>query len=207
MTRTDQLSEYIRAGLSAGRSADALAHALVEAGWSTREVSAALSAWMPAPAGLPPVPRPRPYVSALEAVIYGLLFLLLGVICWHIAALGFEVIDALLPEPGGSFEMSRTSVRWSVATLIPTVPLFLWLSGRVVRGSHPDTGRRRSVVRKWFASVTLLIVSLALLSDVVAVVFALLNGDLTARFVAKAVLIAAIGGAVFAYYRGEFDAD
>lgn len=206
MARTDQLSDFIHAGLSAGRPADALANALVQAGWGTREVSQALDAWMPGPAGLPPIPRPRPYVSAVEALIYGLLFLLLGSICWHVAALGFAIIDSLLPEPGAVAYLARGSMRWSIATLIPTVPLFLWLNRRVTRATHGDPGRRRSLVRKWFAAITLLIVSLALLSDVVVVVFALLNGDLTARFIAKAALVAVIGGVAFAYYRGELDA-
>ena len=68
-----------------------------------------------------------------------------------------------------------------------------------------DPGRRRSLVRKWFAAITLLLASLALLGDLVAVVNALLEGELTGRFVAKALLIAVIGGLAFAYYRDELD--
>lgn len=206
MARSDELNDFVRSGLASGRSGDELAAALTQAGWSGREIAAALAAWLPAAPGLPPVPRPRAYVSAREGLIYGLLFLLLGLICWHVTMLGFELIEALLPEPDQRYYYpSTSSMRWSMATLIPTVPLFLLLNRRVMRDTAQDSGRRRSLVRKWFAAMTLLLASLALLGDLVAVIYSLLNGDLTPRFAAKAALIAAVGALVFAYYRGELD--
>ena len=205
MTRGDELSDFVRAGLAAGRSRDDIAAALGGAGWAPRETAEALDAWMPSATGLPPVPRPRPYVSAREAVVYGLLFVLLGTICWHIAMLGFKIIDSLLPDVADYYADNPASMRWNIATLLPAVPLFLWLNRRVGAATAGDPGRRRSLVRKWFAAITLLLASLALLGDLVAVVNALLEGELTGRFVAKALLIAVIGGLAFAYYRDELD--
>ncbi|WP_134724355.1 DUF5671 domain-containing protein [Paracoccus luteus] len=206
MSRSDPLTEFVHAGLAAGRAPQDLQAALARAGWSGREIAEGLDAWLPPGDGLPPVPRPRPHVSARDAVIYGLLFLTLGAICWHIGALGFAIIDALWPEPGDFYAPPRASMRWSVAVLIAAVPLFLWLNARVTRATGDDPGRRRSLVRRWFAAVTLLLAALALMSDLVAVVYAVLNGDLTARFAAKAVLIAVLGGVVFAWWRDELDA-
>ena len=76
---------------------------------------------------------------------------------------------------------------------------------RTAAATAGDPGRRRSLVRKWFAAVTMLLAALALLGDLVAVVHALLNGELTARFLAKAALVGLIGGLAFAYYRAELD--
>ena len=206
MARSDELNDFVRAGLASGRRGDELAAALTQAGWSGREITAALAAWLPAAPGLPPVPRPRAYVSAREALVYGLLFLLLGMICWHVTMLGFRVIETLLPEPDQRYYYSSaSSMRWSIATLIPAVPLFVLLNRRVTRDTAQDSGRRSSLVRKWFAAVTLLLAALALLGDLVAVIYSLLNGDLTLRFAAKAGLIAVVGALVFAYYRDELD--
>lgn len=205
MARTDDMAEFVRAGLAAGQGPQALSAALTQAGWAPAEVQAALDAWAPAVDGLPPVPRPRAYVSAREALVYGLLFLLLACICWHLALLGFRIADALLPDPTERYPAPLSRMRWSIAVLIPTVPLFWWLNRRVARVTAGDPGQRRSLVRKWFAAVTMLLAALALLADLVAVVYALLNGDITARFFAKAVLIALIGGLAFAYYRDELD--
>ena len=205
MARTDDMADFVRAGLAAGQAPRALAAALTQAGWGVREVEAALAAWAPGPDGLPPVPRPRAYVSAREALVYGLLFLLLGCICWHLGMLGFRIADTLLPDPTERFTPQPSGMRWSIAVLIPTVPLFLWVNRRVARVTAGDPGQRRSLVRKWFAAVTMLLAALALLADLVAVVHALLNGDITTRFFAKATLIAVIGGLAFAYYRDELD--
>ena len=119
--------------------------------------------------------------------------------------IGFALLDTLLPDAADYYDPPRSSLRWSVATLIPTVPLFLWLNRRVVAATRGDAGRRRSLVRKWLASVTLLVAALTLLGDGVAVIYAALNGDLTARFAAKAALIAVVGAIALAYYRDEID--
>ena len=60
-------------------------------------------------------------------------------------------------------------------------------------------------MRKWFASMTLLIAALVLLGDGISIVYALLSGELTARFAAKAGLVASIAALVFAYYRDELN--
>ena len=206
MRASDQLAEFVRAGLAAGHRRDELATHLAAAGWSAQEVATALDAWQAVP-GLPPVPRPQAQVSAREALVYGLLFLLLGTIAWHVCRLGFALIDVLVPDladiNGGYL---KGTIRWSMATMIPVVPLFLWLNARVARLTRADDGQRRSAVRKWFASITLLIAALALLGDVVAVLYALLSGELTPRFWAKAALIGVVGLLVMAYYRDEIDA-
>lgn len=204
MARSDDLGDFVRQGLTVGRGRDDLAATLAEAGWSAREAAEALDGWMVAP-GLPPVPRPRAHVSAREALVYGLLFLLLIFICWHVVMLGFQVIDSTLPGLADRYPPSPSALRWNMAALIPAVPLFLWLNRRVARDTAQDAGRRRSLVRRWFAAVTLLLASLALLGDLVAVIYALLNGELTARFLAKTLLIAMIGGLAFAWWRDELD--
>lgn len=204
MGSTEQLQGFVADALRAGRTPDQIDGALRHAGWGDRERADALAAWVPMD-GMPPIPRPTPYVSAVEALIYGLLFLLLGVICWHVASLGFRVIEMTFPDPIERWGISPASIRWSVATLIPTLPAFLWLNRRVARSTRADPGRRRSLVRKWFASITMLLAALALLGDVVAVVYAVLSGDLTVRFVAKAALVAVLGGLAFAYYRDELN--
>ena len=205
MGRSDQLTDFIRRGLAAGRRPDQLGAALRSAGWGPREIADALDAWAPGAEGLPPVPRPRPYVSAREALVYGLLFLLLGTICWHVAMLGFQIVDSVVPDPDEPYPPALSAMRWNIATLIPAAPLFLWLNRRVAGATAGDPGQRRSLVRKWFAAITMLLAALALLGDVVAIIHTLLDGDLTLRFVAKAALIGVIGGLAFAYYRDELD--
>lgn len=202
MASSDQLREFVRRSLEAGHDRAAISRAMDEAGWSASEARAALDAWAK-PENMPPVPRPLPYVSAREAVFYGLMFAALVMVTWHLVQLGFAVIDTLIsdatdPAPG------RGGMRWSIAALAGFLPLFLYLDRRT--SDVPQGGAQRgSALRRLFASVTLLIALLALMGDLVAAIYALLSGGLTLRFVAKAVLVGAVAGLVLAYYRNDLD--
>ncbi|KGJ05365.1 hypothetical protein SAMN04487972_10673 [Paracoccus halophilus] len=199
------LSEFVRDALVRGADRDQIARALADAGWSGHEIDEALHGWETVP-GLPPVPRPRAYASFREAVLYGLLFLSLAIIAWRICDLGMELIDRLIPDPADiRTYRADGSIRWPVASLIVFTPLFVWLSRKAQGQMRDDAGQRRSLVRKWFASVTLLLALLVLLGDGVTVIFTLLNGELTARFAAKAVLVAAVAALVFGYCRDALD--
>ncbi|TRW97319.1 hypothetical protein FNJ84_07305 [Paracoccus sp. M683] len=204
MKAADILTEFVRDGLSGGADRPALAEALRNAGWAEAEVQAALGQWADMP-GLPPVPRPTAYVSAREALLYGLLFIALGVVASHIVILGFGIINYLLPDPFEYYTSSGTGLRWPIAALIAFLPLFLYVNRQVNRGGGDDALRKRSLVRRWVASVTMLIAMLTLLGDLVTVVYVFLNGDLSLRFVAKAGLVAVMGVLVLAYYRDEMD--
>lgn len=205
MKPTEQLSDFVRRALSTGGSAESVRAGLTSAGWSPPEIDEALAGWQVVP-GLPPVPRPRPYASAQEALLYGLLFVSLGVIAWHLCQLGITLVDALVPDPSDSPVRPGSAERWSIASLIAFTPLFLLVNRRVSGLSRDDGGRRRSLVRKWFASLTLMGAALVFLADAIYLIFTLLSGDLTLRFVLKSVLVAAVAALVLAYYRGEIDA-
>lgn len=204
MAQHSELADFVNAALGAGHDRVEIERALDTAGWSARERNDALEGWHIV-AGMPPVPRPRPYVSAREAVIYGLLFIALCVVAWHICSLGFRVIDAALPDPRDIYAGGRGGMRWSMAALIVFTPVFALLNRHVARRAAADPGRRRSLVRKWFASVTLLICALTLLGDLVLTLYSFLNGELTLRLLAKAVLVAAVAGLVLTFYRDELD--
>ncbi|MGC9368486.1 MAG: DUF5671 domain-containing protein [Paracoccaceae bacterium] len=205
MRPADQLAQFVAEALKEGRSREEIAAALREAGWTGNEVSGALDAW--AETGFtPPVPRPRPYVSAREAFLYALMFLALAMTAWNITALGFELIELWLPDITDRYGgYSAQSVRWSISVLVVFFPLFLVMNTRAQRAAHADPGQRRSAVRKWFGYVTLFLAAIALLGDLIAVIYALLSGDLTARFLAKAALVALTAGLIFLYFRGEME--
>lgn len=203
MRPADQLSEFVADALKTGRSRAEIGDALRTAGWTQPEVAEALSAWADTPF-TPPVPRPRPYVSAREAFLYALMFLALAITAGQIVQLGFELIERWIPDVT---EPSRGSnvdaIRWSISTLVVFFPLFLILNARTNRAARDNEGLRRSAVRKWFGYITLFLAAITLLGNLIVVIYALLSGDLTARFIAKATLVAVTAGLVFLYYRGE----
>lgn len=207
MRPSDQLAQFVRDALTAGRGRDEVRAALIAAGWTGPEVAGALNAW--AEGGFtPPVPRPRPFVSAREAFLYGLMFVALAMTAWYLVALAFSLADLLLPEVGEADNQALWRIRemrFSIASLIVFLPLFLWLNQRTQTATRNDPGQRRSLVRKWFGHVTLFLASIALLGDLIAAIYALLNGDMTLRFAVKALTVAVVAGIIFLYFRGEMD--
>lgn len=207
MSPSEQLADYVREGLRHGTTPEALRQALGRAGWSAREVDQALGAWLPPDAalGAVPVPRPRPYFSARDAILYGMLFIALGNVIYGTVSVGWRVIEQLIPDISDFYDRPRRSARWPIALLVVFAPLFAWLNHRVMRAGRDQAGQRRSLIRRWFASVTVILASLTLLGDLVAVIYALLNGELTARFIAKAAWLAVLAALVLAYLRDDVD--
>lgn len=208
MKPADQLAEFVGKALAEGRSRAATAAALRQAGWSIGEIARAMAAWAEG-SFTPPVPRPRDTVSARDAFGYLVLFTALAFSIWHINSLGFALIDRLYEnattEPYLSV-YSLQSLRWSIATLVVSVPLFLWLNRRLALAMQADPARRRSALRKWFGYTTLFLAALGLAGDAVATIYALLSGDMTLQFILKAGLVLLTVGLVFLYYRMETEA-
>jgi hypothetical protein len=200
----DQLSDFVRHAMAGGHDAASIRAALGQAGWTASEIDQALTAWHPG-GSLPPVPRPRAYVSAREAMLYALLMIALVLVCFHVLRLGFQVIDGAIPDLAQSGARDSWSMRFSIAALIAFLPLFVLLDGRMARRSPRGQPQRRSQARRVFASVTVLVAALVLLGDVVAAVYAFLSGDLTLRLAAKLALVALTGLLVAACYREDLD--
>ncbi|GGE58876.1 DUF5671 domain-containing protein [Actibacterium pelagium] len=203
MRPADQLAAFVADALKAGRSREEITTALSDAGWTGPEIRAALHAWADGDFN-PPVPRPRPMVSAKEAFLYGLMFVSLAVTAVHLVILGFELADNWIPDPAHTYGYySRSTVRWSISALIVFFPMFLWLNNLIGKAVKKDEGKRRSGVRKWITYLTLFCATLTLLSDLIVVIHAYLNGDLTARFFVKSTIVAVVAGLIFLYFRGE----
>lgn len=206
MKPADQLATFVADALDAGNTRAEISEALLAAGWSIGEVDDALNAWADAEFS-PPVPKPRPYVSAKEAFAYGLFFVSLVMIVWHTASLGFELIDMWIDDPyadwGGGVDQEL--LQWAIASLIVFVPIFLYLNLRVLGRAKEDPASRRSAVRKWFGYVTLFLSVVALAIDLIIAISAFIGGDLTANFLAKTALVGVLAVLVLLYYRGEME--
>jgi hypothetical protein len=193
------LSDFVREALAAGRSREEIAGALLSSGWSEPEVRAALAAWGDGGA-LPPVPRPGASVSAADALRHGVLFLALGIVAINLGSLLFALIELWFPDPLAVGWNAAGRVRWSIAGLAVAWPVWAWLSLSLARQAEADPGRRRSAVGRWLTAVALFAAAATVIGDLIAVIAGFLGGALTARFLLKCLVVAAVAGAVFAIY-------
>ncbi len=207
MRPSDELAHFVREALASGRTRPEISDALNKAGWSKKEREDALDAYADTDF-LPPIPRPRPYVSAKDAFFYGLLFLMLGVSAFSLNNLFFALIHLSFPGEDPTITSEEFStIRWSIAALIFSFPLFIWISWFTARAVGKDFGKRRSAIRKTLTYLTLFIAALFVLGDLITLVFYLLSGDTTARFLLKVLSVASITGGIFGYYLKDVTAD
>ena len=60
--------------------------------------------------------------------------------------------------------------------------------------------KRLSAVRRWLTYVTLFLAATVLIGDLITLVYNLLGGELSLRFVLKVLVVGTIAGAIFGYY-------
>jgi hypothetical protein len=202
----EALTLFVRDALARGGERAAIAEAARRAGWTATETEAALAAWIDA-ADLPPVPRPRAVVSARDAFRHGLMFFALLLVTSHLGLLIFALIDRWLPDPLETWTSSDGQIRWSMAVLLVSWPVWAITSLRLARDAERDPGQRRSAVGRWLTWGALFLAAATLVGDAIAVVAGFLGGDFGLRFLTKAATVALIAGAIFFAYGSRRDAE
>ena len=196
------LELFVREALLRGQPRPAIESALVDAGWATEQVRDALDAY--ADVAFPvPVPRPRPYLSAREAFLYLVLFASLYVWAYHLGDLLFDLINRGLPDPADSSYMRNRagdSMRMSVASILIAFPLFLFVARLLGKELARNPAKRQSVVRRWLTYMTLFLAAGVLVGDLIALVYHVLGGELTLRFLLKVLVVGGIAGGIFGFY-------
>lgn len=201
----DELSEFVKAALARGLPRTDVETVLRKAGWTQEQTRGALAAFSDIEFAIP-VPRPQPYVDARDAFMYLLVFSALYVSAYHLGSLLFDIINTAFPDPADPAQAAvyaRSSMRWSVAALVVAFPLFMYVSWLVGRDIAADPNKRHSKIRRWLTYLTLFIAAFALVGDAITLVYNLLGGDMTTRFLLKVLVIAFIAGIVFWYYLSD----
>jgi Domain of unknown function (DUF5671) len=210
MAKSDPVREFVSEALRAGRSRREISEALASAGWSEKEIGRGLAAFAERDF-TPPIPRPQAHLTAREAFIYAVLFTALLLTAFNFIGLVHALLDIWLPDPSesGYEKLSAIgSVRWAIASLLVTAPLYVWMTLLTERGIASDPSLRKSPARKWTLYIALFIAALTLVGDAVYAIYSFLAGGLTLRFALKSLTVAGVAGAVLAFYlkdAGESD--
>src|SRR5262245_39490976 len=203
------LHAFVRDALARGATRDAIRSALREGRWAEDEIESALAAWHDAGLGVP-VPRRRVGFSPREAFLYLLMFVTLYLVAYHTGAILFALVERKWPDAAFDDRMwdrAREWVRFGVASLLVAFPVFLLTSRVTGRAVALDPEKRNSGVRRWLTYLTLFNAACVLIGDFIVLLLGLFKGELTARFVSKAAIVAAIAGWLFTHYLGGLRRD
>lgn len=203
------LSLFVRESLTRGHSPADLHPVLKQAGWQEDEIQTALGVYATIEFDVP-VPKRRPYLNAREAFLYLLMFLTLYISAFSFGTLLFQYINRWLPdvlEQSYMYDGMSETIRWSTSALLIAFPIFYYVSWVVYRSIKKDPDKRASKIRKWLTYVTLFVAAGVIIGDLITLVFNVLGGELTLRFVLKVLTIGGIAGAIFGYYLWDLRKD
>lgn len=139
---------------------------------------------------------PRDVFTHLLAIIF------LYVTVLTFGSLIFILVDRFFPDPLVSWSSGDISsqLRWPLAVLTIIFPLYLWLTYYLQKDILRIPEKRELKTRKWLLYFTLFLTTIAIVVDLVTLLYNFLNGELTLNFILKVLAVFAIAASVFAYY-------
>lgn len=115
----------------------------------------------------------------------------------------FAIINLAYPDAAEGYyavESAASSVRLGIAMVVVFFPTYLILT-RIVNKTRRDSNASIYLgLTKWLIYLSLLVGGIVLLGDLVAVIMGFLEGELTVRFILKALAVLVVVGAAFYYY-------
>jgi prepilin signal peptidase PulO-like enzyme (type II secretory pathway) len=96
-----------------------------------------------------------------------------------------------------------SAIHYATASLLIAFPLYVATMRAWFRTFREDEGRTESGLSRWLTYLVLLIASVIIVGDLIAVLFRLLQDGVTVRFLLKALTILVVAGLVFGFYTLE----
>lgn len=116
-------------------------------------------------------------------------------------SLWFDYINFLFPDQLSYYYQGiLDGTLWATATLIVVFPVFILLSWLLGKEMVAEPEKRELRIRKWLVYLTLFIAAIAIIVDVVRLVYNFLSGELTIPFFLKIFVVLLVAAAVFGYY-------
>lgn len=208
-TAAAPLAAYVESRLRAGASHAVIRDELLAVGWSEAQADAAYRDGLVA-LGIP-LPdaasraTPERKSATVDVVVNFFSFILLGIVATALGTLWFKIVERGFPDPlaaiGGEHGWGITrSIHHAIASLVIAFPLYLVTLRLWFRKFRDDPGVTESALSKWLTYLVLLIASVTIVGDLIAVLFSLLQGEYSMRFLLKALAILVIAGLILGFY-------
>ncbi|TSC67488.1 MAG: hypothetical protein G01um101472_400, partial [Parcubacteria group bacterium Gr01-1014_72] len=111
----------------------------------------------------------------------------------------FAVIDSALPDALSPY-FTPSAIAWPLSILLVLIPLLYVLEWAAKRDMKLMPEKAELWVRRWRIFLTLFLAGAFIAGDLIAVINTYLGGEITARFVWKALVVVVVAGVIFAYY-------
>ncbi|MFP4515045.1 MAG: DUF5671 domain-containing protein [Parcubacteria group bacterium] len=135
-----------------------------------------------------------------QFVFYYLLSLIsLGAMALGLGIIIFEVLDKVFVDVGNSY-FSMQSLKTAFSTLLISTPIYYICSHLLSKSIKKEELSLDSSLRKWLIYLILLVTSIVMLVWLVSILNSFLNGEMTIKFILKALTALVISAMIFSYY-------
>ncbi|MFM2383980.1 MAG: hypothetical protein RIQ72_552 [Candidatus Parcubacteria bacterium] len=116
----------------------------------------------------------------------------------------FSLINTIFPDRQFNYyDPYASSMRFSVSMLIVVAPLCVYLLSRIYKGIRANPSLKDLWVRKWFLYLTFTLSIVTLAINLVVLINTYLGGEISPRFIWKAVAVLVVGILVWLFTRYE----
>jgi hypothetical protein len=135
-----------------------------------------------------------------QFVFYYLLSLIsLGAMALGLGIIVFEVLDKVFVDVSNSY-FSMQALKTAFSTLIISTPIYYLCSYLLSKSIRKEDLSLESSLRKWLIYLILLVTSIVMLVWLVSILNSFLNGEMTIKFILKALTALIISAMIFSYY-------
>lgn len=120
----------------------------------------------------------------------------------------FQYVNVLLPDPlasDGFYNLTTaySRIRWSISSMVIVFPVYILTTWYLNKSYAAAPPKSNLLIRKWLIYFTLFAAALIIIGDLVTLVYNLLGGELTLRFILKVLSVFYVAISVFMYYFWE----
>jgi len=112
----------------------------------------------------------------------------------------FGIIDKTIIDALNYGADINSQLKFAISAIIIATPIFYTISHLINKGLQKGELKKDSGIRRWLTYVILLVSSLIVLGVFISIINIFLSGELTGRFILKALTIFLISATVFAFY-------
>lgn len=144
-------------------------------------------------------------VSPRHVFLHLFVIIMLYAATVNFLTLVFQYINVWVADPLSeigyySYNRYYNIIRFALSSFIVVFPVFILTSWFLNKSYLKNPAIREMKTRKWLVYFTLFAAALIIIGDLVSIVFTFLEGEITLRFILKALSILFVTGLIFGYY-------
>ncbi len=142
-------------------------------------------------------PLTKPKITAKDFFLHIGVIVALYVFAISFLSFMFDIINYAFPDRQAFYgDPYSSSMRFALSTLMVSFPILILLLKVLYKDLFNNKEKREMTIRKWLIYLTLFVTSLTIAIDVIYLINTFLGGEITSRFILKALTIFVVAGGI-----------